>query len=206
MPANTPHQIVNIPSGHLNDVDDVYIGGPANSLTGQAFYRGQLGAMLDLDHETALALSLTSVGTLYGGVYQYVQTKTGSTATPARGLAAYWASHDDIEDYIVTPDPPSSPYGCFAGVYIDAQTKGRYCWIQRSGLASCLFQATALTRATPAAQSMVFVTNNAATFDQEEDATNVTVALLAKHVGIAAEAPVAGAISLVELFERFVNH
>lgn len=206
MPSNTPHQIVYVSGkGKLNAVDDEYIGGPANQLTGLPLYRGQIGSKLVLNHEEAAKMSDTSIGTLYGGMYRYVKTKAASSASPARGLAAFYASAADLEADTVTPDSPGAVDGCFAGVYISAPTKGQYCWIQTSGLASCKFQSS-ITRATPAVQDMVFITASANTFDQEEAATTVTVGMLARHVGIAAEVPVGAAIKLVELFERFVNY
>lgn len=205
MPDNTSHPIVNISgSGKLNAVDDQYVGGPANQLTGLPLYRGQLGAKLFVDHEDAAALSCPTVGTLYGGGYRYVQTKLASTAAPARGLVAFYATAADVQADIVTPDAPAGN-GCIAGIYINAPTRGQHCFIQISGLASIKFT-NPITRATPAAQDMVFVRANDNVADQEEAATAVTVNMLARSLGIAAAAPVGGAISLVELWERFVNY
>jgi len=205
MPSNTPHQIVNISGkGKLNAVDDQYVGGPVNQLTGLPFYRGQLGAKLAVDHEHAADLSDTSVATLYGGIYRYVQTKAGSTAAPARGLVAFYATAADVQADVVTPDAPAND-GCIAGIYISAPTKGQYCWIQVSGLAGVKFRAS-ITRATPAAQCMVYVQSGTNVADQIEDNTNITESVLRRVLGVAAETPVGAAIKLVELWERFVNY
>lgn len=205
MPSNTPHQIVNISGkGKLNAVDDQYVGGPANQTTGLPLYRGQLGAKLALDHEHAADLSDTSVATLYGGIYRYVQTKAGSSASPARGLVAFYATASDLQNDIVTPDAPT-PNGCIAGIYISAPTKGYYCWIQTSGLAGVKFTAS-ITRATPAAQCMVYVKAADNVAEQYDDATTITEAHLRRILGVAAETPVGNSVKLVELWERFVNY
>jgi hypothetical protein len=196
-------QIANLPDGYLNGSSHATRGGVVNSLTGSALIAGQLSTEIDVDHEMAAKLSKTSIGTLYGGRYKYVQTKAGSTAAPARGLIAFYATAADLKARIVTPDVPTNT-GCVAGVYISAPTKGEFCWIQTSGLASVKFT-DSITRATPAAQDMVFVKSADNVADQEEGATTVTVNLLARCLGIAAEAPVAGEIKLVELWERFRN-
>lgn len=203
MPSNRTHQIVNL-TGKLNAIDDALIGGPGNVLTGLPFYRGQLGARLVLDHEDALAASCLTTGTLYGGEYRYVQTKAASTAAPARGLIAYYANATDVQNDVVTPDCPAQG-GCIAGIYINAPTKGQYTFIQTSGLASVLFT-NPITRGTPAAQDMVYAKANDNVADQIEDNTAITDAILRRRLGVAAEAPVAGSIKLVELEERFVNY
>ena len=205
MPNNLVQQIEYIAgAGYLNTVNDAAIGGMVNTLTGAAYFGGQLGCRIAVDHATAAKLSDTAnVGTLYGGIYQYVQTKSGSSTAPARGLAAFFASSADLQSYIVTPDVPTNG-GCLAGFYISAPTKGYYCWIQIRGLAGVKFHSS-ITRATPAAQDMVYLTSGGGVGDEIEDATAITDAFLRRAVGIAAEAPVASEVKLVELWDRFLN-
>src|SRR5258707_12929208 len=77
----------------LNDVNDSASGGaivsaPAGVQAVQASAT-QPGDRIVLDDATALALSDTSVGTLFGGVYMYVGTLATATASPARGAWAF---------------------------------------------------------------------------------------------------------------------
>src|SRR5438477_614882 len=79
-------------SGKLNDVNDSVAGGSVAGGTGFPMYGGLLGVRIALSAAEALALSDTTVGTLYGGIYQYVRFLTGATQAPARGNVAFWAT------------------------------------------------------------------------------------------------------------------
>src|ERR1700758_821268 len=82
----------------LNDVNDAVAGGAIVSLpsgvTGPAVSATQPGDRIVLDDATALALSDTAIGTLFGGIYMYVQTLSSSTAAPARGTGAFIRAAD----------------------------------------------------------------------------------------------------------------
>src|SRR5882724_318408 len=82
----------------LNDVNDATSGGAVVSapsgVTAVQASATQPGDRIVLDDATALALSDTAVGTLFGGVYMYVGTLTPETAAPARGKFAFWRSNE----------------------------------------------------------------------------------------------------------------
>src|SRR5438128_957939 len=112
----------------LNQVNDTFVGG-GDAAPGA--HPGQLGKTKRLTHAQAAQLSDTTIGTLYGGVYQYVLSKSGSTAAPARGLTTFWSSAANVIAYTVTPDSAGiADDGRYAGWYINAPSKGNYCWIQ----------------------------------------------------------------------------
>jgi hypothetical protein len=135
----------------LNDVNDTVSGGAIVSLpagiSSPAVSATQAGDRIVLDDASALALSDSAVGTLYGGIYQYVQTLSTATANPARGTAAFWRATDLITAslYQVSSDaqPNAASLPTFiAGVFINAITKGNFGWIQLCGVCSVLFDSS----------------------------------------------------------------
>jgi hypothetical protein len=90
----------------------------------------------------AAALYDSAVGTLYGGLYQYVVTRAASTAAPTRARAAFWDTSVAGSYHQVTPDE-SGAQGThmFAGVYINTLTRGYSWWIQCFGKVSVQFRA-----------------------------------------------------------------
>ena len=157
----------------------------------------------------ALALSNTTVGTLYGGMYQYVRTKSTSTATPTLNRAVFWDNAVNLNLYQVTPDEVT---GMWAGFNINTLTKGYNWWIQIAGLITMRFRAS--ITGTPTAGRGVFLAmagagTDVGTVDQlvgaatavtTGGANNVGVdTLIANYMGVAyVSAPTAGAASLVE--------
>lgn len=149
-------QAVILTAKFLNNVNDANVGGAILSVpagaptptTSQLF----AGDRICLDDATALALSDTTVGTLYGGVYMYVGTFLTATANPARGSLAFYRAADlppaVSSLYQVTSDaqPTVAIPTLFAGVFINAVTKGNFGWIQIGGVASILFD-SAITAA-----------------------------------------------------------
>lgn len=136
----------------LNDVNDTASGGvPVSLPAGVPLPQSSQtlpGDRIVLDDATALALSDTTIGTLFGGIYMYVQTLSTATASPARGTAAFIRAADfpggATQAYMVTSDaqPTTTIPTFFAGVFINAITKGNFGWIQIGGCASCLFDST----------------------------------------------------------------
>ena len=138
---------------YLNDVNDVQPGGqqvsvPAGvtQVTANQVYPGD---RILLDDITAIGLSDTTVGTLYGGIYCYVGTLSSSTASPARGTAAFFRAADLPPAFApplfqVTADaqPSAAIPTLFAGVFINAITKGNYGYIQIAGVCSVLYDST----------------------------------------------------------------
>lgn len=142
-------------SGNLNNEDNAYQGGDA----GLAGVPGQLGQIFSATFTQALQLSKTSVGTLYGGLYQVVKFKSTSTTAPARGGLCFWEAPGTT--YTVTPDTTALLETNIAGVYVNAPTKGNYGIIQVGGLASVLFRSS-VTDATAGNICLQLTTTNTA--------------------------------------------
>lgn len=176
----------------LNDVNDTVAGGAIVSVPSgapsPAVSQLIAGDKVVLDDATALALSDTAVGTLFGGVYMYVGTLSTSTANPARGAGAFYRAADIPSAlgnlYQVTADaqPSAAVPTLFAGVFISAITKGNFGWIQTAGILMCLFDSTITTAAVGNPVTIKVSPTVASTFD----------------VGVPSAATLAGAIATVE--------
>lgn len=208
-----------IPSGFLNSGTDAVIGqNVAPAVTGTSQFAGQLGKTMTLDDTMAAALSSSAVGTLFGGVYQYVQFAAG-VATWKRGMLAFWDSTAASSAFQVTvTEANGGALGAqdLAGIILHPNTgtagtitAGQWGWIQIMGKASVLFRAV-LTFA-GAAQAPVFAAAagagaDNATADTIGTAVGTTFSsaglMLERYVGVAAAAPVGGAISVVNLAQR----
>jgi hypothetical protein len=200
MPTNFLSNITHLTTPTLDTIDDAFIGSSVSTGTGAQPYPGQLGAIFTMNNAEAARAGKNN--TLFQGTYQYVQFKSGSTAANARGQIVFWS---DVNNYIVTPDAVAANLGCWAGITLNAVTKGNFGWIQVWGQAGVLFVAS-ITKATPAACDMVVVdatpSNKA---DVLADATGVTWATLRLKLGVAEEAPAGGAVKLVELCWNIFN-
>lgn len=193
----------------LNDVNDAASGGVIVSLPSGApspqVSQTMPGDCIVLDDATAAALSDTTVGTLYGGIYMYVGVYLSATASPARGTCAFYRAADlptaTSQLYQVTSDvnPTTTIPTFIAGVFINAVTKGNYGWIQIGGVAMCLFD-SAITAAavgntvTPKQSAAV-----ASTFDVGTPlaASEAGAIVAASCVGVAIVLPVISTISAV---------
>jgi hypothetical protein len=196
-------QTPQLASGYLNNENNTLVGktatgGPVNFINQS--YLGQLGKILVVDDAEASRLSLSSVGTLRAGAYMLVKTKSGSSASPARGIAAFWdtSANGGVAGAVVTPDMAAT--SSFAGIYINAPTKGNYCWIQVRGLVSLLCKTSSVT-SNVIGDLCVFTGLTTNTFDGIADATDYMTSAGAykRVVGQWYEAPVADAIKLAFL-------
>jgi hypothetical protein len=187
-------------SGYLNNEDI-----SATLLASQAYPKGQLGKIVGYNDDLAAKLSKTN--TCYNGLYQLVLSKSGSTASPARGLPAFWTTRSTFE---VSPDASATLEGDFAGVYLNAPTKGQYTIIQVAGKATAQMRATVTSTAIGA---LVYQLSGTSTFDAWTDAiaaaqagAGAAAVLGVKNVvGIAIEAPANGGLKLVSLWGRNLN-
>lgn len=179
-------QGMRISTGFLNTVNDAVPGSTVASPTGNLEYVGLLGQELELTSAQALALSKTTIGTLYAGRYKYVKTLSSATAAPARGLVAVWSDEDN---YVVNSDVAATTVGRAAGVFISAPTKGNYCFIQVEGKAT--LQCHSSVGGTTAGDlAMVDTTTGAVLAVADATAGGVDTALEAKKViGTFIEAP-----------------
>jgi hypothetical protein len=189
----------------LNNVNDTVSGGAVVSLpagVGAPPVSGtQPGDRIILDDASALALSDASTGTLWGGIYEYVQTLSTATAAPAVGTAAFFRAADvgGATPYLVTSDaqPTAAIPTYFAGVFINAITKGNFGWIQIAGVANCLFD-SAVTAA--AAGNSVSVKVSAAVASTFDSGLGTASALLyASMVGVAVGLPATSTLSKVAI-------
>ncbi len=133
----SPIVIVN---GFLNTVNESVIGGQS-SIGSRSKFGGQLGKMLAVSQEQIGLLSKSSVGTLYAGVYQYVQFNAGDTV-PVIGQAAFHLAGQTAGAFIVSTDSKGNfttrPQP--AGIFINVPTAGNYCFIQVGGLATVKYK------------------------------------------------------------------
>lgn len=190
----------------LNDTNDAASGGVIVSVPSgapsPAVSQDIPGDRIVLDDATALALSDTAIGTLFGGVYEYVQYKT-TTRVAARGGIAFFKTADLGVAYTVygDPDPTAAVPSHVAGIFISAPTANNYCWIQVAGAASVQFDDAALTSAVDGNMVSVKISSaNAATKTYPADSgavvSQITVAAL---LGVACGLPSSTVISTVML-------
>jgi hypothetical protein len=194
----------------LNDVNDAVQGGVVVSVPSGApspsVSQDLIGDRITLDDATALALSDTAIGTLFGGVYEYVQVKT-TTRIPARGGIAFFKTADlgtaSNAGYIVygDPDPTAAVPTHVAGIFINVVTPNNFGWIQVAGAASVQFDDAALSSAVDGNMVSVKISSaNAATKTYPADSgatvSQITVAAL---LGVACGLPSSTVISTVML-------
>ncbi len=182
------NQTIRVTSGKINTVDDAQPGGAHISGLGRA--PGQLGQVFELGERAAQDMD----SALHGGKYMYVKFKAGTTQSNAKGQLVAW---DDIDDFVVTPDPTTANLSRVAGVALNAVTKGNYGFIQVSGLATvkCKAAVTTTTDGTIA----VAVSDTTINVDSLADATATINGNVKAYVGNFAEAPANGALKLAVL-------
>lgn len=198
-------QAVLLTAKYLNDVNDSVSGGAIFALPSGVqppqYSQTIPGDRIVLDDATALALSDTSVGTLYGGIYMYVQYKTTTRAAVLGGIA-FWKGSDvgaaSNSGYIVYGDaqPSTALPGYVAGIFISAPTANNFCWIQIAGSASVLFDST-VTATT--AGNMVSAKVSATVASTADNAAVVSQATVAALIGVSIATVAASTVSLVAM-------
>lgn len=190
-------------NANLNATNDSQAGG---SFFPTAYAPASLvGSRLVLTHAEAAALSTTSIGTLYGGIYQYVKF----VSTGVKGQIYAWdvVANTGITDFEVVVPSSLAIEGQLAGIGLCAVTANNYGWLQVDGLATVLYRST-VTDTT--AGDMVFQLTTTATADAIADGTGTFIAGGAKGIkswiGTAYEAPANGALKLVMLRTLFQNY
>lgn len=140
MANNIVQQIDRLVDSRINNgTGDVLPGMSVASGTGQATYGGNVGSRVALD--SASIRYNSTVGTLYGGIYQYV-FMTYTTTQPARGQLVFWDLSVSDQLYQVNGDakPSAAIPTLIAGVVIQTTvTKNTYAWMQIAGRASVSF-------------------------------------------------------------------
>jgi len=131
-----------IGTSKLNNASSSSPSGAVDTVTGLPISTGvNSGDFIELTAAQALALSDTTKGTLYEGVYQRVKLSATGASNVGKGQPVFWNEANDTSD----PYPVTNTAGAtgtatyeFAGVVIDPTTTvGQYCWIQINGKATC---------------------------------------------------------------------
>lgn len=194
---------------YLNDVNDATQGGAINvAPTGLTLSQGQqtmVGDRIILDDATAYALSDTTVGTLYGGIYMYVNVSAGTAATSVRGCVAFFLSagitHPNTYTVSMDPQPTTTNPTYVLGVFINGITKLNYGWVQIAGIASVLFDTTTITGTT--AGSMVSAKASATQLGAADNAAVVSQITVAALLGVSVGTVAAATVSQVALTRGF---
>lgn len=186
---------------YLNDVNDAVAGGAVVSVPAGApspqVSQTLPGDRIVLDDATALALSDTTVNTLYGGIYMYVQGTWTTTAAVVGGIA-FWKQADVGVQYVAYGDaqPATATPSFIAGIWINALTKGNYGWIQIAGVASVLFD-SAVTATTVG--EMVVAKVSASVPSTADNGATVSQQTVADLLGVSIQTVAASTVSQVAL-------
>lgn len=216
MPSNWTKGPMFINARRLNDIDDSVLQGALQSVPGGSVTGANQGIQdlpgdrLVLSTADALALSDTTVGTLFSGMYQYVRTTSTSTAANARGRLAFWntALESTGNPYIVTPDESGAQgVALRAGVFLNTVTKGDWCFIQILGKAAIRSRAVLTGVAAQGVGAYAAAAGAGAdvgSFDVfNGDAANPTFQqvdqMIVRFLGITEALPVAGTVTTVDL-------
>ena len=188
--------IIRVSTGLLNTVNDSVVGGQSNNGmvgTVPSKFGGQLGKMVAFNQDQISTMFSSTIGTLYSGVYQYVQLATGVSA-PARGQAAYWKAGTAVGDFIVSTASNGGNTTCptAAGVFISVPTVGNYCFIQVAGIATVKYK-SGLTVTAATGQAIISLADG--TFDTITAAGSV----VQNFAGYAWTLPVTNDLALVQL-------
>ena len=184
----------------LNDINDVVPGGPPSASGNTQVYAAQLGSRMWLDGNSGGVRYDSTVGTLYGGCFQYVLLYASASAAVTVGRPAVWA-YDQVttcfESYTVTTDGNSAVRtGRVAGIFLNVITAGYYGRIQTKGKVKVKF--TTLT-GTPLDGDLVYLDSSSGLAISTLDATTVTAGILKAMIGVALGAPTTGGTTLVLL-------
>jgi hypothetical protein len=180
---------------------DVLPGQSVASGTGAAQYLGVVGSRLALDSQGIRFTS--SVGTLFGGIYQYV-LMTYTTTQPARGQLVFWDVSASESAYQVNGDakPTAAIPTLIAGVVLNTTVvKNTYAWMQIAGRASVLFDSTITAAAAGNPVSAKISATVPSTCDVGVSVVTATIPIgpVDALIGIAETIPVLSVISVVQL-------
>jgi hypothetical protein len=183
------------PTGKLNDTDITFPTSLNLETNGVNPFRGMLGEEFEYDEPTALKLSNTAKSTLFSCLLKLVRFHPTSTASNLAGRLVFWS---DKNNFVVTPDATAT--SVFAGVAVNAMTKGNIGFIVVAGECEALF-VDPLTKATPVVnnRAIVSIAGGVAALDVLADATGVTWGTLQTNIATVRATVTAGAKSRVAL-------
>jgi hypothetical protein len=184
----------------INNVNVATLG-EINALLSGINYGSQddLGKRIVIAEVDAADWSLSSVGTLYGGIYQLVHLDASATAANVgKGKAAFLldgVSNAGAQIYDVTDEANAVALPHLCGVFLNSITPGNYGFIQVHGKYSCQYIA-AVTAVTDGG-SVVLAGDGSGEWDVPA-AGNETFILLAQTIGNAITTPANGALGTVQ--------
>lgn len=188
-------------SGFLNAENNPAVGVPLSSPSGMIVqpYSGMLGGRAFIDDDTALKLSLSATGTLYGGIYQMVRLSSAALLA-TRGKVVFWDPSVSYDLFQVTTD--ETDVSLKAGILLNTITVGNYGFIQVAGRASVLFRA--VLTAAGAVGSPVWEAAQGAGADNccadvLPSGDPVAVGQMPLYLGVAVTAPANASIKIVDL-------
>lgn len=203
MPSGLNQQIDRLVSSQLNNgTGDILPGTSVSSGTGQSAYYGQVGARVALDSQTIRFNS--TVGTLYGGVYQYV-LMTYTTTQPALGQLVFWDNSATESTYQVNGDakPTAAVPSLVAGVVINTTVvKGTWAWMCMGGRCSVLPD-SAITAVT--AGDVVSAKVSATVPSTVDNGAAVSTATMAARIGVS-EATVTASTAFIAQLDLLIRH
>lgn len=162
------NQIMHMPKAQLNTFNYAYpgessVGGDPSDLSR---FLGQVGRFVYAQSNSTQLKFDSSVGTLYGGIYQLVKVVASPAVAILRGHVAYWSN-----PLTFTVDTKAGADGDHAGIFLNPVTGGNYTFIQVAGIVDVLFLDN-ITHATGPVGSTVVTAANSRT-DILADATAV---------------------------------
>lgn len=215
MPSKWTKQAQQISSagrGLLNyGIGDAVVGGSLTGVpSGLTISQGIQdipGDRMVLGEEDAAALTYTTNGTLYGGLYQYVRTLLTSTAAFTINRAVFWNSAVSNSQFQVTADETGAQgVALFAGVLITTITRGYNWWIQSAGRVRAKFVAALTGVAADGCATYLAAAGAGAdvgSFDVLDGAGNPTFTevgnMLNRYTGPAQGIPVNDTVSTINL-------
>ena len=199
--------IIRIPGGAINTVNDTVIGGdPVGTSTSQSAVGGQLGKYLTLD-DSQLIYS-AAMGTVYGGMFQYVRLAAAASAVVV-GQIVFWDISVADNLYQVTTSEAGSTTGAQfrAGIVLNSDwDAGNYGIIQVLGPTFVKFRAT-LTQAGAVGSAVYCAAAGAGVDNGFADVIGTAnptlfsdVALMQnRYIGAAIQQPTNGGLKLVNV-------
>lgn len=132
-------QIVRVPPGAINEVNDAIIGGTPTGIggggggtLGTSKTAGQLGKWTDID--ASFLVYNADLGTLFGGEYQYVQLDPLASDSPAIAVGTLLYFLGAPDDFVVSETVNANNEAGY--VVSPVWTAGNYAWIFRFGQAA----------------------------------------------------------------------
>ena len=189
--------------GFINQVNDSVVGGVTTTVPNQLASNANQtlpGDHVVFDDVTAQAISKTSVGTVYGGYFQYVVLDSAAS-TLYLGQALYWKTVSNTQGVYCVTNVQSSNIPNFAGAVLNPTwTPGNYSWIQCRGRATMLLDAS--SGAVSVGSSMSLSTDTGTSNASVLVSTSTSATAPAYFVGISETAvttPAAGNTVLVDI-------